>query len=631
MRFKNLSLFISLLLPLALSAQTPGLPTAKNILPAYEKGTRSITGKPGPNYWQNTAYYTLKVSLDPATRLVSGSVNIDYKNNSPDTLKNIVLKLYPNIYQKGGVRNIPIADTNDLIAGMTIKNLKVKDEPVPERRMRIGGTNMGISGVKIAPKTSNTLSMDFSYTLNAKSHIRQGAVDSGAFFIAYFFPRVAVYDDIDGWNTLPYLGPQEFYNDFCTFDLNITVPKDYVVWCTGDLTNCDEVLMPEYCKRLAQAENREQPIFIIDSTDLARGNITKQDSVNTWKFLANNVTDVAFALSNHYWWQSSSLEVEKQSKRRTRVDAVFNPAHKDYHLVQQDVWKTVETMSYRFPKWPFPFSHMTVFDGLDQMEFPMMANDNPMEDRAESIELTTHEIFHMMFPFYMGNNETKYGWMDEGWATIGEWLITPMIDSSIVDTYGISRTSAAMGTEQDMPIATTLTPNMTGVTSFINNYPKPALAYLYLKDMLGDSLFFKGLHHYIRNWNGRHPIPNDFFYSMNAGAGKNLDWYWKRWFFDNSVVDLSIRSLTRTGTTNTIVIEDKGGKPAPVNIELTFADGKTQTLNRTAAIWEKAKQHRIVFSSKSPVSRAEIKHSHLADADFSNNSWGKQGAADKKN
>jgi hypothetical protein len=175
---------------------------------------------------------------------------------------------------------------------------------------------------------------------------------------------------------------------------------------------------------------------------------------------------------------------------------VFNPVHKDYFEVVNYARKTVETMSYQFPKWPYPYPHETVFDGLDQMEYPMMVNDNPLEETADAIELTDHEIFHTMFPFYMGTNETKYGWMDEGWATIAEWLISPVIDPKIVDTYGVGPTQNSAGNEQDAPIMT-LTPQLTGIAKFTDSYPKPALAYLYVKDMLGDELFTKALHYYI--------------------------------------------------------------------------------------------------------------------------------------
>ena len=294
-----------------------------------------------------------------------------------------------------------------------------------------------------------------------------------------------------------------------------------MVWATGDLKNCNDVFTQKYCDRIRQAETNDAIIDIIDSNDLKQGNITT-NTVNTWLFESDNVTDVAIGISNHYVWQSSSLIVDPKTKRRTRVDAVFNTKHKDFFWVASDARKTVEAMSYRFPKWPFPYNHETVFDGLDQMEYPMMVNDNPVEDRAESIELTDHEIFHTMFPFYMGINETKYGWMDEGWATIGEWLISPMIDTTIIDEYGMSAVNASAGTEVDLPI-TTLTTQLSGTPAFVNNYPKPALGYLYVKDMLGDEQFYKGLHNYFRNWNGKHPMPYDFFYSMNTGIGKNLN------------------------------------------------------------------------------------------------------------
>src|SRR6185503_1880506 len=155
---------------------------------------------------------------------------------------------------------------------------------------------------------------------------------------------------------------------------------------------------------------------------------------------------------------------------------VFNPKHKDYYEVIDFAEKTVWAMSYVFPKWPYPYPHITVVDGLDQMEYPMMVNDNPLESRAETIELVDHEIFHTIFPFYMGINETKYGWMDEGWATIGEWLISSIIDSSPTDDYGVKGYEKAAGSESDAPIST-LTTQLNGLSFFINSYPKPGLGY----------------------------------------------------------------------------------------------------------------------------------------------------------
>jgi aminopeptidase N len=268
------------------------------------------------------------------------------------------------------------------------------------------------------------------------------------------------------------------------------------------------------------------------------------------------------------------------------VDAVFNPSHRDYFEVVNDARKTVYYMSHTFPKWPFPYPHETVFDGLDQMEYPMMVNDNPVEDRAESIELTDHEIFHTMFPFYMGINETKYAWMDEGWATLGEWIITSLIDSSIVDEYGVRPYELNAGTEIDLPVMTPST-QLNGTSYFLNSYPKPAFGYLYIKDLLGEQLFNKALHNYIRQWQGKHPMPFDFFNCMNTGSGKNLNWFWKRWYFDDGYPDLAIASVTKKSGGYNILIKSKGSKPVPVDLTIIYQDGTTKNIHRTVAVWEK--------------------------------------------
>jgi hypothetical protein len=561
------------------------LPVPRNLEHTYNKGTRSPDGKPGKNYWQNRADYKLSVNFDPATRLVKGVVNINYLNNSPDTLKQLWFKLYPNLYKKGTPRQSSVAPA-DLNDGVIIDSMWVNEKPFDISKLNISGTNMIMNRLSFAKGQELNMRIVYHYTLNKGSHIRTGEVEPDADFIAYFFPRVAVYDDIDGWNTFGYNGSQEFYNDFCDFDAYITVPKNFLVWATGELQNCSEVLRPAYCQRIARAEAGDDIISIVDTTD-AKDAITTDHPFNTWHYAAKEVTDFVFATSDHYIWKSSSLVVDPATKRRTRVDAVFNPKHKDYFMVASDARKTVESMSYRFPKWPYPYSHETVFDGLDQMEYPMMVNDNPVEDRAESVELTDHEIFHTMFPFYMGINETKYGWMDEGWATIGEWLISPMIDTTIVDYYGVRPYEVNAANELDLPIMT-LTTQLNGTPMFLNSYPKPAFGYLYVKDMLGDSLFTKALHYYIQQWHGKHPMPFDFFNCMNAGSGKNLNWFWHRWFFDDGFPDLAISSVSPKLKSYNLTITSRGTKPTPINLTIFYADKTTEKIHRSIAVWEKA-------------------------------------------
>jgi hypothetical protein len=601
---------------IAVSAQKL-LPTPRNVQATYNKGTRSTAGKPGKNYWQNTAAYDLNIQFDPATRLLTGIAEINYTNTSPDTLKEIWFKLYPNLYKKGSTRQFIIA-TEDAGDGVIFDQLAIDGKPENVSKLNVRATNMTVKIPPLVKGKSIRFTISYHYILNKGSHNRTGEVEPNADFVAYFFPRIAVYDDIDGWDRNAMNGLQEFYNDFCHFNAFITVPKNFVVWATGDLKNCSEVFTPAYCRRINEAEQNDAVTTIIDSTDLKAGNITTDKPQNTWHFEADNVTDFVFACSDHYIWKSSSLVVDPKTKRRTRVDAVFNLKHKDYFPVINDARKTIEAMSYVFPAWPFPYAHETVFDGLDQMEYPMMVNDNPVEDRAESIELTDHEIFHTMFPFYMGINETKYVWMDEGWAAIAEWLISPMIDSTLVDEYGVDRYNRSAGTEDDLPLMTPSTQLTAGY--FINSYPKPAMAYLYIKDLLGDSLFTKALHHYIEQWHGRHPMPNDFFYSMNEGSGHNLNWFWKKWFFDNGFADLGISSVKKKDKTYAVLIGNKGTKPVPVDLNVFYADGTTEKIHRSIAIWEKGNVTvSISFVSSKKVNKIVLGSTYVADVNKADN------------
>jgi hypothetical protein len=596
------------------------LPIAVNLQNTYTKGTRTATGAPGKNYWQNTADYKIKVNFDPKNRLVSGTVGIDYFNNSPDTLKRVQFKLYPNLYKKGAVRQMAVS-ADDLTDGVHISSLSIDNKTQDSAKRRINGTNMTLRVSPIAPKQKVHFDISYAYTLNKGSHIRTGQVDTGAFFIAYFFPRVAVYDDIDGWNDYPYVGAQEFYNDFCHFSAEITVPGDYKVWATGDLKNAGDVYDSRIVKRIADAGASDKVTDIITEDDVKAGNITKNNPTNTWKFEADSVTDFVFATSNHYLWKASSLVVDPKTGRRTRVDAVFNEKHKDYYAVVDYARKTVEVMSYKFPKWPYPYQHETVFDGLDQMEYPMMVNDNPLEDKADAIELTDHEIFHTMFPFYMGINETKYGWMDEGWATIGEWLVSPEIDPSIVDPYGVSAVEQSAGHEVDVPVMT-LTPMLTGAAGFTDSYPKPGLGYLYVKDMLGDELFTKAMHYYIAQWHGKHPMPHDFFNCMNTGSGMNLNWFWKAWFFDNGVTDLAIGKVINTGLKYSATITKVGSKPIPVNLTVYYADGTTELVHKSIAVWAAGnKTTRVDFTAKKAVKKLVLGTTYDPDSNKKDNVW----------
>ena len=616
--------FYKLLFPIVLLgtfnsyAQTT-LPVPVNLQATYTKGTRTASGAPGKNYWQNSAGYTVSVNFNPATRVLDGNVSVDYTNNSPDTLNEVDFKLYPNIYKKGTIRNMAISG-DDITDGVQIKKLSVNKNEQAASQWRIDGTNMTLKTAPVMPKQKVHFDISYSYILNKTSHIRTGQVDSGAFFIAYFFPRIAVYDDIDGWNQNHYRGGEEFYNDFCHFNLSVTVPGNYKVWSTGNLKNAGDVYAQKIVQRIHDAERSDKVTDIITEAELNE-QVTTKNPVNTWKFEADSVTDMALAISNHYIWKASSLVVDPKTGRRTRVDAVFNPNHKDYFEVINYARKTVEAMSYKFPKWPYPYPHETIFDGLDQMEYPMMVNDNPTQTSEDGIELTDHEIFHTMFPFYMGTNETKYGWMDEGWATIGEWMISPVIDSKLTDTFGVEAYAESAGREDDQPIIA-LTTQLSGASFFTDSYPKPAMGYLYVKDLLGDELFTKALHNYISQWHGKHPMPFDFFNCMNTGAGINLDWFWKSWFIDGGIPDLGIGKVTNSGKDYSVVINRIGSKPIPIDLTIYYADGSTQAIHQNIKAWANGEQtYTAAFTAKGTVTKIVLGGSYDPDSNKANNVW----------
>lgn len=630
---KYYSLILSCLIFLItqiLIAQETTLPVPTDIQKTYNNKTRDSKGIPGENYWQNSSDYDIDIEFDPQTRKLTGQETIKYTNNSPDTLNTILFKLYPNIYKKGAPRDESI-DPSDLTNGVDIKKITRDGQEINPDSIAINATNMNVYISDLKPGTESEFKVDWAYTLNKKSHIRTGEVDETSHFIAYFFPRITVYDDIDGWNLFNYTGgTQEFYNDFSDFSLNITVPKDYVVWATGTLQNKEEVLNQKQVSRIKKAEEQDDVIEIIGKNDLGNGKITTNKTKNTWNFKAENITDVAFATSNHYVWKSTSVEVDPETKRRTRVDAVYNPKHEDYDEVIDFARQTVKEMSFNLPAWSFPYPHETVFDGLDKMEYPMMANDINVEDRENAITLTVHEIFHTMLPFYMGTNETKHSFMDEGWATLAEWLISKEIDSSAVDLFGVDEYNQLAGSQEDLPIMTksTYQPGIVlpdeiqseGMAYFLNSYPKPAFGYLYVKDMLGDELFTKALHHYIENWNGKHPMPWDFFNSMNEGAGKNLNWFWKKWFFGDGYPDLAIKDVQKNGNSYKTTVESIGNKPTPINLTYTFSDGSTKKLHKSIEAWKDGNSTvSLDLNSSKKLKKVELGDTYDADIDKSDN------------
>ncbi len=600
--------------------------TTTNVQNAYKKETRTSTGKPGKNYWQNKGNYTIHVNFNPSENLLRGDELITYYNNSPDTLKELIIRLYPDLYKKG-VNRLSNINEKDLNDGVSIDSFQIGNESIgnfsnPNKAFHKNTILIVKSNDFILPHSKIELNISWHYKVNTGSQVRTGMVDSGSYFIAYFFPRVSVYDDIDGWDDWSYNGTQEFYNDFGNFNVTISVPKNYVVWATGHRNNSEENFNDTIIKKIKDASTSTDIIHVIDSNDYEKNNVLKNDASGIWKFSVNDVTDFVFAISNHYLWDASSVLVDSSTGRRTIAEAAYNKIHKDYFDVANQAHQSVFYMSHFYPKYPFPFEHITVFDGTDQMEYPMMVNDNPTETHKDAVQLTSHEIFHSYFPFYMGINETQYAWMDEGWATIGESVISPLMgEPEDEGIFSKTRYENISGTDKDVPLITN-TKLYNDAAYLSNSYGKGGLSYYVLQNLLGDKIYFKALHQYINDWHGKHPVPYDFFYSFNNASGKNLNWFWDKWFFGWSYPDMSIRKVEKAGSGTKITIENKGGLPLPVYITIISND-KTSVIKNTAEIWKDQKKEMTFFTKNSinKISKIVLGNEFIPDKSKYDNAW----------
>jgi len=272
------------------------------------------------------------------------------------------------------------------------------------------------------PHDSVKLDINWHFEI-AKGRGREGVIDSTTYYLAYFYPRVSVYDDYNGWDTLPFLDAQEFYNDFNDYTLSVTAPKNYIVWATGTLQNPGRVLQPEYAKRLQQSFTSDSTIHIVTAEDWIRKNITAQNEGNTWIWKASNISDMAVGISGHYDWDAASAVVDDATGRRASMQSAFDDKSNDFHHAVQNGRNSLSWLSHNWPGVPYPFPKMTSFQGFADMEYPMMVNDSHTNDIRFSEFVQDHEIAHTWFPFYMGTNESRYAFMDEGWATTFERLI----------------------------------------------------------------------------------------------------------------------------------------------------------------------------------------------------------------
>jgi Peptidase family M1 domain len=597
----------------------------RQIKQAYSKQTRSLDGKPGKKYWQNTATYDIALTVNPPDRRINGTETITYTNNSPDTLKTLVIRLILNSHTAQAVRHWPVSSAY-LTSGVHID--RYAENNIVQNWLEGDKDKITFRQIKLAtplaPKTSIQLSFDWHYDLSLESD-REGMIDSTTYFLAYFYPRVGVYDDYNSWDLIHFPESLEFYNDFGDYKLAVTVPKNYIVWSTGDLQNAEEVLQPPYAKRLKQSLTDDAIIKIADTKDVAAKNITRQQT-NTWKWKADHVSDMALSISNTYVWDASSVIVDKASKRRVSVQAAYADSAADFHQMTNFGKHALDWFSNQWPGVPYPYSKTTIVQGFADMEYPMMVNDNTQSDLDFARFVVEHEIAHTWFPFYMGINETRYGFMDEGWATALEYLIGiadmgKVKEDSLFKFFRVQRWAKNAVAESDLPIITPAS-SLTGTALRNNEYGKAALGYLAVKQLLGDELFKKCLHTFMERWQGKHPTPWDMFYSFNDAAGKNLNWFWNNWYFSNYYIDLSLTAVESASNKTILYIKNSGGFATPFTIEVKYADGSKENFPFTPSVWEtNQKETTIALTTKKELTSLMIQTGIYMDAEEHDNKW----------
>jgi hypothetical protein len=592
----------------------------RNIKQAYAKGTRSADGKPGKNYWQNHGKYTMELTVNADTKIVSGTETIVYQNNSNDTLKNLPIRFVNNLHKPSSPRGGAVS--NDFLTdGLTITSLKVEGEVYNEDGKSWGTVGNVKLKKPILPHSKITINIDWNYPLSKESG-REGQIDDTTFFVAYSYPRVSVFDDYNGWDRLPHTDRQEFYNDFNDYTYSVKAPKNYVVYGTGDLLNPDEVLQPEFSERLKKSYTTDEILHIANEQEMKSGAVTKQYDWNIWKFEAKNISDVCFGLSNHYLWDAGSVIVDKKTNRRASIQAAYDVKGTDFVNSVKNNQYALDYFSNNWPGIPYPFSKMTAFQGFADMEYPMMCNDSQMNDPVFAQLVQDHEVAHTYFPFYMGINETRYAFMDEGWATTFEYLIGiaehgKEAADKFYKEFRVEHYINDPSTEEDQPIITMST-QVSGPGYGNNSYGKASLSYIALKDLLGDDLFKKSLHAYMQNWNVKHPIPWDYFNSINTASGKNLNWFFNNWFFTTHYIDLSVKNVDA----KSISVQNIGGFAIPFDVNIIYADNSKETLHQTPAIWEKnQKVATIALKKQKQIRQITIDGGIFMDATPKNNEW----------
>jgi hypothetical protein len=604
--------------------KTDNLYVYPEIQKAVARKTRSVNGYPGENYWQNKSKYKINAALNTDNGQITGSEQIAYFNNSPDSLNMLVIRLYADFYKCTNVKDYTINE-GDCSNGVNISKITLENDSIP--KYRVAGTNMYVTlPRKLAPHTSIKLNISWDFYLPKKTHIREGVFYQSSYFVAYWYPQVAVYDDYSGWDYLNYTGLQEFYNDFNDYDVTLSVPKKFLTWATGDWINSPEVLRDPFLKKYKQGLVSDTVVHVVDSLSRKTSDITLGTTVNSYHYTANSVCDFSFSASDTYVWDMISVN-NGTPNNKVSINLLYHPSIPKFGKLAGPAVQVIKHLSTVWPGVPYPYAHLTVFSGDGGMEYAMMINQGDFGDEVQAAEILAHETAHTYFPFLVGTNERKYAWMDEGFAQTlpNDCLIEAggeKFRPQQLNKYQIKYFSSFIGTAMESP---PMEPsiNVKGGSYYFSAYNRPALALTYLREILGDEIYKRALNVYIDRWKYKHPSPYDFFNTINDVSKRNLNWFWKAWFFDHAYPDIAIAGSSVKNNVLSLKIEQLGTLPVPLQIKYTYQDGTAVDDYAKADIWDKSTITTVIYKIRpnKKLAKVEINQELVPDIDLSNNSY----------
>ncbi|MEJ2481715.1 MAG: M1 family metallopeptidase [Gemmatimonadota bacterium] len=551
-------------------------------LPAPNR-LRTGSGTPGPDYWQQKVDYRMAASIDTAGPLLSGTGTIIYHNRSPETLAYLWLKLDADLCDPEGTAaklNQPPLMFGDAVfdfscsggGGMELSRVETGDRALSTVD---AGTLMRVELPELLPPGERVeIELAWSWPLPEYGYGRMGR-DGTLYQVAQWYPRVAVFDDLSGWNVDPFLGAGEFYQEYGDFEVELTVPAGYVVTATGTLTNDREVLTAEQRERLERADGSEEAVEVITREESLAGRDRPVGGTKTWKFSAENVRDFAFALAPDFRWDASTWN-------GIRIQTFYRPEAVSWEEANRLSWVSIKNFSERLAMYPWP--HATTVEGPNEgMEYPMLTFVPGYADREALYWVLTHEFGHEWYPML-------HPWMDEGFNTFID--IGSVEEYFAGDSYAdwISKqpleewaAHAEEGREQPMALPPTQQHDLYWAAYF-----KPALMmHLLRTEVLEPEVFDRALAEYTAAWSFKHPAPADFFRAMEDAAGARLDWFWRGWVETTARLDHSIEAVWPGDSTNPawIHLRSRGEMIMPVELELRFADGTTETVRLPVEMW----------------------------------------------